>query len=120
MASIGGGLDHAPGLQALLAPPVNSYKPPGAAAPRSGATWSPSRATYGGNDRTHFVRVPDGDRIELRGADGATNPYLALAGTPRASLDGVARGVDPGPPGTPHAPAEGPELPPTLLHAWRR
>ena len=114
---LGGVLDHAPGLQALLGPTVNSYKRTGAAAPRSGATWSPSRATYGGNDRTHFVRVPDGDRIELRGADGSTNPYLALAGTLAAGLDGVARSLDPGPPGTPLAPVDGPELPPTLLHA---
>ncbi len=114
---LGGVLDHAPGLQATLGPTVNSYKRTGAAAPRSGATWSPNRATYGGNDRTHFVRVPEGDRIELRGADGSTNPYLALASTLTAGLDGVARSLDPGPPGTPDAPSDGPELPPTLLHA---
>ncbi|MEU7812505.1 type III glutamate--ammonia ligase [Pseudonocardia sp. NPDC049154] len=112
---LGGILDHAPGMQAVLAPTVNSYKRTGATSTRSGATWSPRRATYGGNDRTHFVRIPDHHRIELRGGDGSANPYLALAAALAAGLDGIARDVDPGAPG-----ADGvlrPELPPTLLHA---
>ncbi|HEX4247843.1 MAG TPA: type III glutamate--ammonia ligase [Pseudonocardia sp.] len=110
---LAGILDHAPGLQAVIAPTVNSYKRTGATATRSGATWSPRRATYGGNDRTHFIRVPDEHRIELRGADGSANPYLALAVALAAGLDGISRDLDPGPPGA----SAGPELPPTLLHA---
>ncbi|HWN34520.1 MAG TPA: type III glutamate--ammonia ligase [Pseudonocardia sp.] len=110
---LAGILDHAPGLQAVIAPTVNSYKRTGATATRSGATWSPRRATYGGNDRTHFIRVPDEHRIELRGADGSANPYLALAVALAAGLDGISRDLDPGPPGG----NTGPELPPTLLHA---
>jgi glutamine synthetase len=110
---LGGILEHASGMQAVLAPTVNSYKRTGARATRSGATWSPHRPTYGGNDRTHYVRIPDGNRIELRGGDGATNPYLALAVALGAGLDGITRGVDPGSPGS----GERPELPPTLLHA---
>ncbi|HEX4360336.1 MAG TPA: type III glutamate--ammonia ligase [Pseudonocardia sp.] len=110
---LAGVLDHAPGLQAVIAPTVNSYKRTGATATRSGATWSPRRASYGGNDRTHFIRVPDEHRIELRGADGSANPYLALAAALAAGLDGIARDLDPGPPGG----TTGPELPPTLLHA---
>ena len=112
---LAGVLDHAPALQAVLAPTVNSYKRTGATSTRSGATWSPRRATYGGNDRTHYVRIPDQHRIELRGGDGSANPYLALAATLAAGLDGIAREADPGGPG-----AEGVtrhELPPTLLHA---
>ena len=116
---LAGVLAHAPALQAVLAPTVNSYKRTNAAAPRSGATWSPATATYGGNDRTHYVRVPDADRIELRGGDGATNPYLALAAALTAGLDGVDTDTDPGPPGVPGAPpaTDAPALPPTLLHA---
>ena len=110
---LAGILDHAPGLQAVIAPTVNSYKRTGATATRSGATWSPRRASYGGNDRTHFIRVPDQHRIELRGADGSANPYLALAAALAAGLDGISRDLDPGPPGG----TTGPELPPTLLHA---
>jgi glutamine synthetase len=114
---LGGILEHAPGMQAVLAPTVNSYKRTGATSTRSGATWSPRRATYGGNDRTHFVRIPDQHRIELRGADGSANPYLALAAALAAGLDGIAREVDPGAPGTGPDAIARPELPLTLLHA---
>uniref|UniRef100_UPI000A516492 type III glutamate--ammonia ligase n=1 Tax=Streptomyces scabiei TaxID=1930 RepID=UPI000A516492 len=76
---VAGIVEHARALQAVIAPTVNSYKRTGAVSTRSGATWSPRMASYGGNDRTHFVRVPDGNRIELRGGDGAANPYLAAA-----------------------------------------
>jgi glutamine synthetase len=111
-AFLAGVLDHAPGMQALLGPTVNSYKRTGATVTRSGATWSPRKVTYGGNDRTHFVRVPDASRIELRGGDGSANPYLAMAVALAAGIDGIDRGLDPGDPGTGTA-----ELPPTLLHA---
>lgn len=113
---IAGLLEHACGLQALLGPTVNSYKRTGATSTRSGATWSPRTATYGGNDRTHFLRVPDGNRVELRGGDGSANPYLAAAAALAAGLDGVARQLDPGAPGAP-AEAGRASLPPTLLHA---
>lgn len=112
---LAGILDHAPGMQALLAPTVNSYKRTGAVATRSGATWSPRHVSYGGNDRTHFVRVPDGNRVELRGADGSANPYLAAAAALAAGLDGIAGKRDPGAPG--RTEVVRPELPPTLLHA---
>jgi len=115
---VAGILDHATGLSALLAPSVNSYKRRGAATSESGATWSPKKATYGGNDRTHFIRVPDGNRIELRGGDGSANPYLAIAATLAAGLSGVDSGADPG---DPCGPGEwrptSLNLPPTLLHA---
>jgi glutamine synthetase len=109
---IAGLLEHACGLQAVIGPTVNSYKRTGATSTRSGATWSPRRATYGGNDRTHFLRVPDGNRVELRGGDGSANPYLAIAAALGAGLDGVLRDLDPGAPGE-----VGPVLPMTLLHA---
>ena len=109
---LAGILEHAPGMQAVIAPTVNSYKRTGATSTRSGATWSPRQATYGGNDRTHFVRIPDGNRIEMRGGDGSANPYLAIAASLAAGLDGVERGLDPD--GTD---AARPMLPPTLLHA---
>lgn len=111
---LAGIVEHAPALQAVIAPTVNSYKRTGAVSTRSGATWSPRVAGYGGNDRTHFVRVPDGNRIELRGGDGAANPYLAAAAALAAGLDGIERDLDPGEPGVG---GKGPELPPTLLHA---
>jgi glutamine synthetase len=118
---IGGVLSHVPALLALLTPTVNSFKRTGAPPPTSGATWTPTRATYGGNDRTHLIRVPDGDRVEIRVVDGAANPYLAIAGLIAAGLDGIDAGLDPGPVGGPAGPgraaAVAAELPPTLLHA---
>ncbi len=56
---IAGLLEHAQALAAVTCPTVNSYKRLASAAPDSGAAWSPVFATYGGNDRTHMLRVPD-------------------------------------------------------------
>lgn len=112
---VGGVLEHACALQAVMAPTVNSYKRTGATATRSGASWAPRKATYGGNDRTHYVRVPDQQRVELRGGDGSANPYLAIAAALGAGLDGIKRSLDPGELGT--CPAHIGDLPLTLLHA---
>jgi glutamine synthetase len=112
-AFIAGILDHARALQAVIAPTVNSYKRTGAVSTASGATWAPNAATYGGNNRTHYLRVPDHNRVELRGADGSANPYLAAAATIAAGLDGILRGLNPGAPGS----GSGAPLPLTLLHA---
>lgn len=110
---IGGILDHACALQALVAPTVNSYKRTGAISTASGASWAPRTPTYGGNDRTHYIRVPDSARIELRGGDGSANPYLAIAAALGAGIDGIKRSADPGAVGAPGRSS----LPPTLLHA---
>jgi glutamine synthetase len=110
---VAGILDHARALQGLIAPTVNSYKRTGAVATTSGASWAPRTPTYGGNDRTHYIRVPDSQRIEMRGGDAAANPYLAIAGALGAGLDGISRGAHPGPVGS------GPAglLPDTLIEA---
>ena len=77
---------------------MNSYKRLASPAPNSGAAWSPTYATYGGNDRTHMLRVPDAGRVENRCVDGAANPYLAIGALIAAGLDGIVRNVDPGEP----------------------
>ena len=123
---LGGVLDHAQGLTAILCPTVNSYKRIGVGPPDSGATWAPAYVAYGGNNRTQMVRVPEGGRFELRVPDGAANPYLSFAALLGAGLDGVSRGLDPGDPNTDNLytlpldeiATRGIEaLPPTLLHA---
>ncbi|MBT8160706.1 MULTISPECIES: type III glutamate--ammonia ligase [Arthrobacter] len=115
---IGGVLQHAPALQAFLAPTVNSYKRTGATTSSSGATWSPRKASFGGNDRTHMIRVPDNKRIELRSGDGSANPYLAIATAIEAGMDGVGTNIDPGLPSGPgESRADAHQLPATLLHA---
>ena len=94
---LGGLLAHAPGLAALCAPSVNSYKRLVVGRSLSGATWAPAYITYGDNNRTACVRIPYG-RIELRLPDGSCNPYLATLGIIAAGMDGIARKLDPGKP----------------------
>jgi glutamine synthetase len=94
---LGGVLEHAAALAAFAAPTVNSYKRLNAPRTASGATWSPNTVTWGGNNRTHMIRIPDGGRFELRLADGAVNPYLYPAAVLAAGLDGLEKGTDPGP-----------------------
>ena len=93
---LGGLMAHGQGMCAVTNPTVNSYKRINAPATLSGATWSPQSVTYGGNNRTHMVRIPDGGRLELRLADGAANPYLLQAVLLAAGLDGIERKLDPG------------------------
>jgi len=95
---LGGVLHNAEALTALFNPTVNSYKRIDAQVTLSGATWSPNAITYGGNNRTHMVRVPDRGRFELRLMDGAANPYLLQAGVLTAGLDGIENKRDPGAP----------------------
>ncbi|HIA76697.1 MAG TPA: type III glutamate--ammonia ligase, partial [Gammaproteobacteria bacterium] len=93
---LGGILHNAQALTAVFNPTVNSYKRIDAQVTTSGATWSPNAVTYGGNNRTHMVRIPDKGRFELRLMDGAANPYLLQAGILAAGLDGVESERDPG------------------------
>jgi len=93
---LGGLMSHAEALAPITNPTVNSYKRINAPPTLSGATWSPSSITYGGNNRTHMVRIPDEGRIEFRLADGAANPYLLQAGVLAAGMDGIANESDPG------------------------
>ena len=67
-------------------------------APTSGATWAPAYVTYGWNNRTMMLRIPEPGRIEDRTVDGSCNPYLAATAILAAGLDGIERGLDPGDP----------------------
>ena len=93
---IGGVLAHAESLCALTNPAVNSYKRLNAPSTTSGSTWAPNAISYGGNNRSHMIRIPDAGRFEFRLADGAANPYLLQAGLLVAGLDGMATARDPG------------------------
>jgi glutamine synthetase len=94
---LGGVIHSADSLCSFFNPTVNSYKRINAPRTISGATWAPNTITYGGNNRTHMVRIPDSGRFELRLMDGAANPYLLQAGVLAAGLDGVDNKRDPGP-----------------------
>ena len=94
--AIGGLLEHAAGLNALLGPTVNCAK-----RYRKG-TYAPASVTWGFENRSVAVRVKasrgDDTHIENRLGSGASNPYLALAGMLAAVLDGIDRQVEPPPP----------------------
>ena len=95
---LGGILNSAEGLCALFNPTINSYRRIDAPATLSGASWSPSKISYTGNNRTHMIRVPDPGRFELRLMDGSANPYLLQAGVIAAGIDGMENKRDPGQP----------------------
>lgn len=124
--SLGGIMQSATDLAAIFNPTVNSYKRINAPRTVSGATWSPNAVTYGGNNRTQMVRVPDPGRFELRLMDGASNPYLMQAGVAAAVLDGIENKRDPGEPNMLNMYTEGHKaknakmLPLNLLDALRQ
>jgi glutamine synthetase len=93
---LGGVLAHGRGLSALCNPTINSYRRLGATMTTSGSTWSPRYISYGGNNRTHMIRIPEGGRFECRLVDGAANLYLAQAGILAAGLEGMAQHIDAG------------------------
>jgi len=65
------------------------------------ATWAlpyGTYGTYGGNNGTQMLRIPEGGRVEHRGCDGSANPYLALAVMLAAGIGGIDRDLDPGEP----------------------
>jgi glutamine synthetase len=91
--AIGGLLEHAAGLNALLGPTVNCAK-----RYRKG-TYAPASITWGFENRSVAVRVKAGrgdhTHIENRLGSGASNPYLGLAGMLVAVLDGIRRQIEP-------------------------
>jgi len=93
---IAGVLAHSAALTALAAPTVNSYKRLVVGESLSGTSWAPAYVAHGPNNRTTVVRTLNG-RFEWRLPDASANPYLALAGLIEAGLDGIDRGLDPGP-----------------------
>ena len=92
---IGGLLQHAPALLALIAPTTNSYRRlvPGFEAPVN--------LVYSLRNRSACIRIPtyfstpEARRLEFRLPDPACNPYLAFAAMLMAGLDGVINEVEP-------------------------
>ncbi len=100
--AVGGLLRHGGALTAITASTVNSYN--GLVARVAGFeggtyTWAPTHMTYGNNNRSAMLRLPQNRFcIENRASDLCLNPYLALAMTTAAAVAGVTGSIDPGPP----------------------
>ncbi len=91
-------LKHGPALCATFAPTVNSYKRLVRRGLMSYYSWAPVFNSYGCNNRTNSVRIPNGGgRVESRNPDMACNPYLAAAMVFSAGLEGIREKLNPGP-----------------------
>jgi glutamine synthetase len=90
---IAGQIAHAPALTALYAPTVNCAKR------YRLYSFAPTNATWGLENRTVGIRIKgvrgSNTHVENRMPCAASNPYLVLAGTLAAGIDGIRRGLEP-------------------------
>ncbi len=110
---LGGLLAHVRELAWFFAPNPNSYK-----RYREG-TFAPTRIAWSWDNRTAGLRVVGRGpslRVECRIPGADANPYLVYAALLAAGLDGIERGLDPGPAfcGDAYRAGELPRLPRTL------
>ncbi|MFQ5557030.1 MAG: glutamine synthetase, partial [Acidimicrobiales bacterium] len=91
---------HLPGLVALTAPSVNSYRR------LQPQTWASAFTCFGPDNREAAVRIASGFwgremetvNLEIKSCDPSNNPYIALGGVIAAGLDGIEKGLEPGEP----------------------
>jgi|TARA_B100001123_G_C15261149_1_gene1006629 glutamine synthetase len=100
--AVGGLLRHGGALTAIACSTVNSYN---GLVPRVGGfeggtvTWAPTHMTYGFNNRSAMLRLPQSRFcIENRAADMCMNAYLALGLSAAAITEGVVNNYDAGQP----------------------
>ncbi len=100
--AVGGLLRHGGALTAIACSTVNSYN---GLVPKVGGfeggtfTWAPTHMTYGYNNRSAMLRLPQSRfAIENRAADMCMNPYLGLGMTAAAMTEGVVNGFEAGEP----------------------
>ena len=100
--AVGGMLHHGAAITAIACSTVNSYNGlvPKVAGFEGGVyTWAPTHITYGHNNRSAMLRMPQNRFcIENRAADMCMNPYLGLGMSLAASVDGIVNKIDPGAP----------------------
>lgn len=88
---MGGILHHAPAISLLMAPTVNCVSR------YQIDSWAPYNATWGYDNRSCYLRVKvngaSGTYIENRAGASGSNPYLSLAATVAAGIDGVQRNI---------------------------
>ena len=108
---LGGMLKHGAALSAFMSPTVNCYR-------RLHGPWSPSVISWDIDNRHASIRLknacPKSTYMEHRVPSGSCNPYLVLASTVAAGLDGLINKIEPPAPGI-----EGPLLPKTLSSALK-
>lgn len=91
---LGGLIRHGRAICAISAPTVNCYR-------RFNIDWTPGKLNWGFDDRFAAIRVKTtavsskGPFIENRNASGSCNPYLMLAATVAAGIDGIKNAIEP-------------------------
>jgi glutamine synthetase len=93
---LAGLLQHARASAVFTTPTINGYKR------YRSYSLAPDRAIWGHDNRGVMIRVLGGPndpatRLENRIGEPAANPYLYMASQILSGLDGVDRGLDPGP-----------------------
>jgi glutamine synthetase len=113
---LAGLLTHAHAAAVFTTPTINGYK--------RYRTYSlaPDRAIWGSDNRGVMVRVLGGPndpatRLENRAGEPLANPYLYMASQIHAGLDGIDRGLEPGPSADTPYEAKAPLLPKSLGEA---
>jgi glutamine synthetase len=94
---VAGVLEHLPALCGLTAPSFNSYR---RIIPQY---WAGAFVCWGHDNREAPLRVPSlfwgmeeaSTNVELKAADGSSNPWLAVGGLIAAGFDGLERGLEP-------------------------
>lgn len=84
---VAGILKHIREITVFLNPVVNSYD-------RLGHDVAPSTVSCGSSNRGLLIRVPEGhgedaERVEVRSADNACNPYIASLLLSKAAMEGI-------------------------------
>jgi len=90
---VGGLMQHARAISAIVNPTVNSYK-------RLVSGYeAPVYIAWSARNRSPLIRIPakrgESTRIELRNPDPACNPYLAMAVCLKAGIDGIKNRIKP-------------------------
>jgi glutamine synthetase len=98
---LGGLLRHGGALTAVTCSTVNSYKGlvPKVPGFEGGVyTWAPTHMTYGSNNRSAMLRLPQNRYcVENRATDMCMNAYLGMAITTAAAVKGLEEKLDAGP-----------------------
>jgi glutamine synthetase len=107
---------HACGAAALASPTINGYRR------YRPLSLAPDRANWARDNRGAMLRVLGGPgveatRIENRIGEPTANPYLYLASQVFSGLDGMQRGLDPGPSADAPYETPAPPLPRSLSEA---
>jgi glutamine synthetase len=113
---LAGLLQHAHASTVFTTPTINGYKR------YRSYSLAPDRAIWGRDNRGVMIRVLGGPgdpatRLENRIGEPAANPYLYMGSQILSGLDGVDRGLDPGPSADTPYETKAPLLPKTLRDA---